>query len=124
MRELSIDAGVGDIELRGIGFANFEEFSFDGGIGDVDIDLSGFGDGFGRVDIEIGLGEAHITIPEGVPLRIEANDGLLNSIEIHGDLRLSKSRGVYVSDDFERGTRGLDIRVEVGLGEAEIRIGD
>lgn len=120
MKRLSIDAGAGSLKLHGLGYANCSEFELDGGAGSVEVDFDGFDQGFRTAEIDVGVGEVDIEIPKDIPVRITADKGWLNSIDIDEDLGESRRDGVWESDGYEQGKRGLEISIDVGIGKVEV----
>ncbi len=120
MKRFSIDAGAGSLKLRGLGYARCSEFEVDGGAGSVEIDFAGFDGGFRTAHIDVGVGEIEIEIPQGVPVRILADEGWLSSVDIDDDLGEKVRDGVWESDGYEKGTRGLEISIDVGIGQVSV----
>jgi len=121
LEEIDIDAGASSIEIRELGNANFEYFNFDGGAGSFDLDLRGKYDGESEVSIDIGLGSADITLPEGLPVRIETDGGnWLSSVDIHNRDIDEVDDDVYESPDFESAKTRLVIQISVGMGSVDV----
>ncbi|MEZ5358162.1 MAG: toast rack family protein [Candidatus Zixiibacteriota bacterium] len=124
MSSFDIDAGAGEFDFIGLGYANAENYEFDGGAGEFTLDFTGFTDGFHTANIDIGVGEVTIELPEDLPVRIEADEGWFNEINIrHRDFEEVKD-GVYETKDFDKGKFGLEIELDIGMGEATIRRAD
>lgn len=122
MRRLSIDAGVGDFEIIGLGYANVRDLEFDGGTGEFVLNYDGFQKGTQTAGIDMGVGSVTIEIPEGTPVRIESDDSWLNSIKVPRELFDEVDDGVYETDGYEDAGYGLDIQLDVGIGSAKIDI--
>lgn len=120
MRKLNIDAGAGNVEIMGLGFANFEHISFDGGAGEFVLNFDGLEEGFRSARIDIGVGEVIIEIPKDLPIRIETNDNWLSSLKIRGSEIEEVDDGVYESENFEDAEYGLEIDLDLGIGKATI----
>lgn len=121
LEEIDIDAGASSLEIVDLGNANFEYFSFDGGAGSFDLDLRGKYDGESEVSIDIGLGSADITLPEGLPVRIETDgDNWLSSVDIHSRDIDEIDDDVYESPDFEDAKTRLVIDISVGMGSVDV----
>jgi hypothetical protein len=118
--EIFIDAGAAEFEIKGLGRANFERFSFDGGVGDFDLDFSGDYSLHSEARISVGLGEATIRIPNNLPVRIITDDNFLSSVDFKNADDRYLDDGYYETEDFERSSAGLEIDVSVGLGSVEI----
>lgn len=121
LEEIDIDAGATSLEIHELGNANFEYFNFDGGAGSFDMDLTGEYDGESVVSIDIGLGSADITMPEGVAFRIETEGGnWLSSVDIHNRDMDEVDDDIYESPDFDRADTRIILELSVGLGSVDI----
>jgi len=119
--EIMIDAGAADFRLKKLGNANFRRLTFDGGVGDFELDFSGEYKGMSRVDIDIGMGSATLYIPRDLPVRIEADDSFLSSVDFdNAPRKFLEDDDYYETDDFDDADYGLDIEVSVGLGSVDI----
>jgi hypothetical protein len=120
--QIKIDAGAGDVKLYGLGYANFDDLTFDGGAGSFLLNFEGLKDGRRSVSIDVGVGSVEIELPHDYPVRVESEGGWFNSIELH-DADLTKvDDGVYESKDYSRGgDRSLIIKLDVAMGKARIR---
>jgi hypothetical protein len=116
-----MDVGAASLEAEMLGNANFERLNFSGGAGSFELDFRGEYKGESRVSIEVGLGSCDITLPDGVPVRIESEgDGWLSSIDVHGGPAKEIEEGLFESDGFERAETRLILEIEVGLGAVDI----
>lgn len=120
MRILDIDAGAGELEIEGLGNANFEEMRFDGGAGDFVLNFDGEFSGFKSVRIDVGVGALRLELPRNLPVRIETDDSWLNSINFRG-ARLSEiGDGHFETKNYKQSNYGLEIDLDLGIGEADI----
>jgi len=124
MRRLAVDAGVGDLELAGLGYANAEDMYFDGGTGDFTLDFAGQTEGFRTARVDVGVGSVAIELPRGLPVRIEAEEGWLNSVTVPKRHFDEVDDDVYETKNYEEAAYGLEIRLDIGIGSAKIRIRD
>jgi len=121
LERFDVDAGASSVEFESLGNANFEVFNFSGGAGSFDLDLRGKYEGESRVMIDVGVGSADIIVPEGIPVRVEADrDGWLSSVDFHGDDMEEVDDDVYETDDFEDAETRLIIEIDVGLGSVDL----
>jgi len=118
LKDFQIDVSAGELKMIGLGYANFSHLVIDCGAGDLDVDFSGLADGRHRARIDIGAGEIRIDTPEDYPVRIHADDGWLNSIEVGKRHLLKVDDDTYESGNFEGKGRGLIIDLDIGIGEA------
>ena len=73
------------------------------------------------MSIDIGLGSADITMPEGVPFRIETEGGnWLSSVDIHNRDMDEVDEDVYESDDFDGADTRIILEISVGLGSIDV----
>ncbi len=109
---VSIDHGVGDVELRGLSGG----LEIESGVGDVLAEVSS-----GDVRIELGVGDASLRAPADAFASAEASGGV-------GDARLSV-RGEQISGSGFVGKSAkwagegdFRIEMEVGVGDAHIKL--
>ncbi len=122
LKEMSIDAGASSLDVRNIGNANFEVFSFDGGAGSFDLDFRGTYTGESRIDIDIGLSSADIILPEGIPVRVESDDnGWFSSVDFHGNDLEEIDDGIFESPDFDGARVRIILTIDVGMGSVDVR---
>ncbi len=121
MERFSVEAGACSIEMSDIGNANFESFELEGGVGSFDLDFRGDYTAESSIELEIGIGSADITLPRGIPVRIEVDRApFLSSVEFHrGDVD-EIDDDIYESADFESADVRIIMKIEVGLGSVDI----
>ncbi len=118
--KINIDVGASELEITGLGNANFDKLSFDGGIGDFTLDFSGEFEHRAYVDIEIGLGSLTILVPKDAGVQIRSESSFLSSLSI--DMRDFDEieDDLYESDNFGKSEKELIFDIEVGLGSVEV----
>jgi hypothetical protein len=119
-RFMRCEAGASSLKIKNLGNAGFEDFKFTGGVGSFDIDFRGKYQGESTAKMEIGLGSGDITLPKGLPIRIEADENWFSSIDLHGEDVNEVHKGVYESDDFDSAKDRLVLKIEVGLGSVDL----
>ncbi len=119
-RLMRIEAGASSLKLSNLGNAAFDDFKFSGGAGSFDMDFRGTYHGESMAKLEIGLGSVDITLPKGLPVRIEADENWFSSIDLHGKEISEVHKGVYESDDFGSAKDRLVLSLEVGMGSADL----
>jgi hypothetical protein len=122
MRRLSFDGGVGECRIIGLGYANVRDVEIDGGTGELVLNYDGFQRMSQTASIDMGVGSVTIEIPRGVPVRFESDDSWLNSIKAPMEFFDEVDDGVYETDSFEDADYRLDIKLDVGIGSAKIKI--
>lgn len=122
MKDFAIKIGASSLTVDHLGNANFEQLKFEGGVASCELDFSGEYHGESIAYIEVGLGSADITVPRGLPIRIESDgDSWFSSIDFD-DLDLQKAgRNAWESDDFESSENRLVLVLDVGMGSVDIR---
>lgn len=115
MDTLRYETGASDVELHGLGNANFSTLIFQSGAGDYELEFDGELRKDASVFIESGLSNFTIIIPEGVNAYVEM-DGALSNINTRGAWQSS-------GDDYflEGDGPTLNITVELGAGNLTLR---
>lgn len=122
MEELRFEAGASSVRATKLGNANFRLCTFEGGAGSFDLDFTGQYRGESEIELNVGMGSADITLPAGVPCRIEGADGgFLSSVDVHGGDLDRISDDVYESPDFDEATTRIILRVDMGVSSVDIR---
>jgi hypothetical protein len=107
--------GASKVELNGLANANFKSMIFRSGAGDYTLDFSGDLQRDAVVNVESGISQIVIIVPEGTPAQVNFEGGLANVV-IHGDW--SRSGDSY---ELEGEGPGLTINVDMGAGNLELR---
>lgn len=110
----SYNTGGSQINLTGLGYANFSRLKFSGGAGNYALDFSGPLLQPTSVDISAGVCNLTITIPKGTLAVIDTSDSVA-TVNI---------KGSWTSDQNTYKTTGsgpqLTIRIKMGLGNIEL----
>ena len=117
---IRIDVGASDLEMHGLGNANFEKLSFDGGVGDFTLDFSGDFEHGAYVDIDVGLGSLTVLVPKDAGVQISSESSFLSSVSIDEDDFDEVEDDLYESDNFGRVDKELIFKIDVGLGSVEV----
>lgn len=122
MKELRVEAGAASVKLLNLGNARFDFMKFEGGAGSFDLDFRGQYEGECEVSVEVGVSSADIILPEGVAVRIEADeDNWFSSVDIQKRKLSRVEDGVYESKDYEEAKDRILLRIDVGLGSVDVR---
>lgn len=122
LKEINIEAGASSLKLLDLGNARFDYMKFSGGAGSFDLDFRGKFEGESEVVIEVGVASADIILPEGVAVRIEAEeDNWFSSIDIPKRKLERVDDGVYESRDYAEAANRILLKIEVGLGSVDVR---
>jgi hypothetical protein len=72
------DTGASNVKIEGLGNANFSSMSFSGGAGDYTLDFSGELQRDATVNIDTGLSNIILVIPEGINAVVSVDAGMSN----------------------------------------------
>jgi len=72
------ETGVSNVSLTGLANANFTTMEFDSGAGNYTLDFSGELKRDASVNIETGVSNLTLIIPEGIPVQVTVESGLSN----------------------------------------------
>ena len=106
--------GASQVELDGLGNANFEQMTFDSGAGNYTLDFSGQLQRDGKVNIHSGVSQITIMIPSGMKTNVHTSGGL-NNVETNGTWTTAGS-------DYSTSGEGpaLTIQVDMGVGNLKL----
>lgn len=116
MTSMRLDVGAASLKALRLANANAEEISVDAGVGNVDLDFGGEWRRDMSLDVEVSLGVAHLRVPSDVGVRVEVRKAL-GSFEHDG---LEKRDGAYYSENWDTARHRLRIRAEATLGKVEL----
>ncbi|MFZ5979565.1 MAG: toast rack family protein [Candidatus Zixiibacteriota bacterium] len=119
LKELVIDVGASSLELEDFGNANFEYLEISSGAASVELDLRGNYSGESKINIDVGVGSLDVTVPKGVAVRIEGDDGLFSSLDFHGGDVEEIEDDLYESGDFDSAEDRITFNVDVGMGSVD-----
>lgn len=116
--DLHVESGVADtnLDLRGL---QLRELRVDAGVGDVEVDLSGDWQESFDVDIDTGVGETTVILPESVGIQIKSEEEVGKAIF---DGFTSYRNNTYVNEAFETADVIITIKVETGVGEVNFEL--
>ena len=148
--EVNAGAMAGTIDLRGL---SLQSFKLETGAGDIDLDLRGGWLGNSEVEIDVGVGELELLLPEGMGLALVLESGI-GSVDIEGLEKLAGEQmetegvrmpfwgveikpesggwfdrhlgqnGVWTNESYGQSTANLRLRVKVGVGQLRVRVKD
>jgi hypothetical protein len=114
MSELRYETGASNVELAGLANANFDAMTFRSGAGDYTLNFSGDLQHDAMVNIETGISEITIIVPEGISARVSI-DGGLNDVDARDGWDGSGDRYTL-----EGSGPTLTISVKMGAGHLEL----
>ncbi|MEN6408928.1 MAG: toast rack family protein [Anaerolineaceae bacterium] len=114
MARLVYKTGASKVDLIGLGNANFTEMRFEGGAGTYTLDFTGALQQEGHVEVQVGVCNLTIRIPEGMNARVN-NQGALTNINTQGTWSV-------IDNSYEASGSGplLEIDLEMGLGNLNL----
>jgi len=119
--EIRIECGLGGVNARNLGNANFRRLWLESGLGSVKLDLSGdWRLPRVEIDVEVGLGSACLEVPEAIGIEVNADDNFLSSLNLARDI-LEVREGLHRSSNWEEAAHRLVIDAEVGLGSLKVK---
>jgi hypothetical protein len=115
--EMTINMGVGGGDLD-LGDLNLSKLSLDVGVGGADVDLTGDWKADLEASMKGGVGGLKVTLPRDVGVRVEAESGL-GAVGAPG---FNRNGDIYTNDAYGSSDVTLDIKLEVGMGGAELNL--
>jgi hypothetical protein len=91
----SYETGASNVNLTGLGNANFSSLSFKSGAGNYTLDFTGALKRDGSVNIETGISNMTLVIPAGIPVQLSVTGGLSN---VSYDSGWSKNANTYTQN--------------------------
>ncbi len=111
-----IQVGAAAFEGEGLGRLRARQFKVDAGVGDVRLDFAGLERSLTRLNVSMGLGSVHITIPAGVGIRLTRST-FLTSVTAPD---LTQDGEAYLSRDWDEAERQIEIQVDAAFGSVTI----
>ncbi len=118
--DLSVEMGVGEAKLD-LGNSMVRTLQVALGAGDATIDLSGDWAEDMDADIMAGVGELTLIVPEDVGVRVWGQNEGVGDYTVEG---LERDGDYYVNDAYGDSDVTLDIRLQRGVGDVEVRTAD
>ncbi|HVN55327.1 MAG TPA: toast rack family protein [Anaerolineaceae bacterium] len=106
--------GASQVEMEGLGNANFEQLTFDSGAGNYTLDFTGKLKRDGKVTIHSGVSQITIMIPEGMKASIQTNGGL-NNVETNGTWTTEGS-------NYSTGGEGPEVTIQIDMGVGNLKL--
>lgn len=115
MSRMAYSTGASEVTLTGLANANFDTFEFDSGAGSYTLDFSGELQRDAAVNVDSGLSELIIVVPEGVNATVSIEGGLA---DINARNGWSQSGNTY---SHEGSGPTLTITVNMGAGSVTLQ---
>lgn len=121
MEYFEVDVKAGELKLRRLGNANFEEADINGGIGDLTLDFRGetLRKAFARIDLDVG--ETKVILPEDLGVKLKITKFLfLSGVDL--PVQFKRKGRYYYTENYETASNSLYLRISPGIGEFQVDI--
>ena len=115
MNIFDFQTGASDVEMTGLGNANFSRMDFEGGFGNYVLDFSGELQQDADIEISAGASSLTIIIPEGIPATLTLQ-GALTNVDKSGDWVGSGTAYRHPGEGDE-----LIFELDLGVGNLELK---
>jgi hypothetical protein len=112
----TISAGAAEVSVLGLGNSRCDEIEFEGGMGKVILDFAGTWTSNARLNAKLAVGELTLRLPRQAGVRITM-DKFLSSFEPAGLVRRGDE---FVSSNYERSQRRLDVELTTAVGGVRV----
>jgi len=114
MSQLHYTTGASKADLVGLANANFSLMKFEGGVGDYTLDFSGALQRDATVEIEAGLSNVKVIVPEGIP----------TTLQIDGNLTNVNARGQWAggANTYSLAGNGPTLTIQITLGAGNLEL--
>lgn len=116
--DLTVETGasLANLDLQGL---QLEKLDIEAGVGDLTVNLGGDWKKSFNASIETGVGQTTVIIPSKVGVKLTTEKGI-GSSNIEG--LISKGKGVYVNEAYDKADVVLEIKSEIGLGDITFKL--
>jgi len=118
LRQMKIEAGVGELEVHSLGNSNCQLILFEGGLGEFLLDFSGDWQRDARAEIEMGLGDLTVRLPRDLGVKLMVDKSFMTSLSIDSFV---KNGNEYISQNYEKARYHLTLTIEAGIGDVTIK---
>ncbi len=119
-RNATFSAGAAEVSLIGLGNSRCAEIVFEGGVGKVLLDFSGAASSNTHAEVKMTVGGITLRLPRATGVRITM-DKFLSSFEAAG---LVREAGAFVSPNYDKMDRKLDIELTTAMGGIDVEWAD
>lgn len=120
IRRLKIDAGLSKLKMYGLQNANFDDLVFDGGVGTYMLNFEGIAHQRSSVDINIGLGQLVMEIPEASNVRLNIDKSFMTTLSVDRDLFNLSNGDTYQTKNPAKGLPEMGIDIKAGIGKISV----
>ncbi|MCU0521253.1 MAG: toast rack family protein [Anaerolineae bacterium] len=116
--ELDITLGAGDSRINVGDNPNLSRLDLSIGAGSVELDLGGGWTGDAEIDLQGGVGETTLRLPNDVGVRVEVTRGI-GDVDTSG---LYREGNAWVNEAYETSEVTLTVRVRAGIGRVVLDV--
>lgn len=116
--DLRINSGAASVDARGLCFANFRRFVFNGGAGKSELEFDGSYAGEGEVELNFGVGVNTVLLNRELGVRIRKEGSFLAPMSLRDFV---KQGDTYYSENYENAAAKLHFDIKMGVGHTSIR---
>jgi N-terminal domain of toast_rack, DUF2154 len=120
LTSLKVTRGAGEVVIHLSGSTSLTRLNVGGGAGAVTVDLTGDWQNDLEATIEGGLGTRTLILPADVGVRVKVEVGV-GTVDAAG---LTKEGEYYTNDAYGQSDVTLNIQVEGGVGQTDLRVGE
>ncbi|MBN1482437.1 hypothetical protein EH223_10390 [candidate division KSB1 bacterium] len=121
MRTFDVNVKVGEVKLKNLGNALFEEADINSGIGELSVDFHGKGLERSMARIDLDIGETTIIVPENIGTKLKVTKFLFMS-DINYPNWFEKQGNYYYSENYDASEKSLYLMISTGIGELGIKV--
>jgi len=121
-KSVSIENGLGDLEIDGLGNLAAENIDINIGLGSAEIDLSGDRIYDTDINVDVGLGSLDMVLPNNTNIEVFVDASFLSSVDIYG-LKQKKNK-YWVTPNWDSDNPTISMDVNVGMGSVDIVLED
>ncbi len=116
--DLDVKLGAGDARISVSDTPALSHLDLDIGAGSVSLDLRGPWAGDAEIDIQGGVGETQVQLPQDVGVRVEVERGI-GDVDVSG---LFREGTAWVNEAFGTAPVTLDITIRAGIGRVVLEV--
>jgi hypothetical protein len=115
---VDISNGVGSMKMTGLGNLDFRQLRFQGGVGGSELDFSGEWREEGDIHIDVGVGGVELRMPRTLGAEVQASKTFMSGVNLPD---FAKRGDTYYSDNIERASKVIRLRVNAGIGAVDLK---
>lgn len=115
MEKFKVKADASNVSIYSAGNCSFEKLDLEAKASKVSADLTGEYNQDGRVSIEADASTIRLKLPDETGVRIVLDRNKLSTVNVRNDRVLSRSEKEYVTKDYDKAGRKLDIYADLNV---------